>query len=519
MKRRTWIALLLLAALLLTACGESAEQSTEPSAEQTPQPVEETQQEEPAVSAPVETKEELSVLKVENLPEDFILGMDVSSLIAEEQSGVRYYDFDGQEKDLLQILAENGVTHIRVRVWNDPYDAQGRGYGGGNCDIENALQIGQRATQFGMKLIVDFHYSDFWADPAKQKAPKAWAEMTLAQKEQAVYDFTYNSLVEIRSAGGNVGMVQIGNETTSGIAGETGNANMARIFKSGSSAVRQFSRSALVALHFTDPQNKDAMVWFADYLNEYNVDYDVFAVSYYPYWHGSLSNLTNVLDYAATKYNKFGMVAETSYANDLRDTDGHPNTVSEWNNNTGENLLWEFTPQGQDEEVRAVMNAVNNVSNGKGLGVFYWEGAWISVGDTRRLGGSAYDERVAQNKLLWERYGSGWASSYSAEYDPDDAGIYYGGCAVENQAFFDPQGKVLPSLSVFKKVRGRALGDVNNDGLITVADATLVQQHAAEMIELTGDALAAADTNRDGFITVADATLIQRYAAEMIDGF
>ena len=132
MKRRTWIALLLLAALLLTACGESAEQSTEPSAEQTPQPVEETQQEEPAVSAPVETKEELSVLKVENLPENFILGMDVSSLIAEEQSGVRYYDLDGQEKDLLQILAESGVTHIRVRVWNDPDDAQGHGYGGGN---------------------------------------------------------------------------------------------------------------------------------------------------------------------------------------------------------------------------------------------------------------------------------------------------------------------------------------------------------------------------------------------------
>ena len=449
----------------------------------------------------------------------FIRGMDVSSVISLEQSGVTYKNENGETEDLFKILSDYGVNYIRVRVWNDPYDSNGNGYGGGNNDVEKACEIGRRAARYGMKLLVDFHYSDFWADPAKQKAPKAWAEMTLAQKEQAVYDFTYNSLVEIRSAGGNVGMVQIGNETTSGIAGETGNANMARIFKSGSSAVRQFSRSALVALHFTDPQNKDAMVWFADYLNEYNVDYDVFAVSYYPYWHGSLSNLTNVLDYAASKYNKFGMVAETSYANDLRDTDGHPNTVSEWNNNTGENLLWEFTPQGQAEEVRAVMNAVNNVSNGKGLGVFYWEGAWISVGDTRRLGGSAYDERVAQNKLLWERYGSGWASSYSAEYDPDDAGIYYGGCAVENQAFFDPQGKVLPSLSVFKKVRGRALGDVNNDGLITVADATLVQQHAAEMIELTGDALAAADTNRDGFITVADATLIQQYAAEMIDEF
>lgn len=473
----------------------------------------------PVAASAEEQDDGIVIERIDFKNPDFIRGMDVSSVISLEQSGVTYKNENGETEDLFKILSDHGVNYIRVRVWNDPYDSSGNGYGGGNNDVEKACEIGRRAARYGMKLLVDFHYSDFWADPAKQKAPKAWADMTLAQKEQAVYDFTYNSLVEIRSAGGNVGMVQIGNETTSGIAGETGNANMARIFKSGSSAVRQFSRSALVALHFTDPQNKDAMVWYADYLNEYNVDYDVFAVSYYPYWHGSLSNLTNVLDYAATKYNKFGMVAETSYANDLRDTDGHPNTVSEWNNNTGENLLWEFTPQGQAEEVRAVMNAVNNVSNGKGLGVFYWEGAWISVGDTRRLGGSAYDERVAQNKLLWERYGSGWASSYSAEYDPDDAGIYYGGCAVENQAFFDPQGKVLPSLSVFKKVRGRALGDVNNDGLITVADATLVQQHAAEMIELTGDALAAADTNRDGFITVADATLIQKFAAEMIDEF
>lgn len=473
----------------------------------------------PVAASAEEQDDGIVIERIDFKNPDFIRGMDVSSVFSLEQSGVTYKNENGETEDLFKILSDHGVNYIRVRVWNDPYDSSGNGYGGGNNDVEKACEIGRRAARYGMKLLVDFHYSDFWADPAKQKAPKAWADMTLAQKEQAVYDFTYNSLVEIRSAGGNVGMVQIGNETTSGIAGETGNANMARIFKSGSSAVRQFSRSALVALHFTDPQNKDAMVWYADYLNEYNVDYDVFAVSYYPYWHGSLSNLTNVLDYAATKYNKFGMVAETSYANDLRDTDGHPNTVSEWNNNTGENLLWEFTPQGQAEEVRAVMNAVNNVSNGKGLGVFYWEGAWISVGDTRRLGGSAYDERVAQNKLLWERYGSGWASSYSAEYDPDDAGIYYGGCAVENQAFFDPQGKVLPSLSVFKKVRGRALGDVNNDGLITVADATLVQQHAAEMIELTGDALAAADTNRDGFITVADATLIQKFAAEMIDEF
>jgi arabinogalactan endo-1,4-beta-galactosidase len=182
MKKRHWITALLLAALLLTALGG------------------------PAALAE-EAKEELNVLKVENLPEDFILGMDVSSLIAQEASGVRYFDFNGNERDLLEILAENGITHIRVRVWNDPYDAQGHGYGGGNCDIEKALRIGQRATAAGMKLIVDFHYSDFWADPGKQMVPKAWADLDPAAKAEAVYAYTLDSLRQLRDAGVDVGLV------------------------------------------------------------------------------------------------------------------------------------------------------------------------------------------------------------------------------------------------------------------------------------------------------------------------
>ena len=162
--------------------------------------------------------------KVEDLPEDFILGMDVSSLIAEEQSGVRYYDFDGEEKDLLQILAENGVTHIRVRVWNDPYDGQGHGYGGGNCDIENAVEIGSAPRNTGMKLIVDFHYSDFWADPGKQMVPKAWADMDIETKTEALYDYTRESLQKLMDGGVDVGMVQVGNETNGALCGETAGA-------------------------------------------------------------------------------------------------------------------------------------------------------------------------------------------------------------------------------------------------------------------------------------------------------
>lgn len=463
----------------------------------------------------------ITVEKIEFQNPEFIRGMDVSSVISLESSGVTYKNLNGEVEDLFKILSDNGVNYIRVRVWNDPYDKDGNGYGGGNNDVQKACEIGKRAARYGMKLLVDFHYSDFWADPAKQKAPKAWSALNVNNKADAVYNFTLNSLNEIKSAGAQIEMVQIGNETTSGIAGETGKTEMAKIFNSGASAVRDFDKNTLVALHFTNPEKTDTIKWFADYLNDYKVDYDVFAVSYYPYWHGSLDNLTAVLDYAANTYGKYAMVAETSYANTLDDTDGHPNTVSYWNNNTGDNLLWDFSTQGQADEVRAVMNAVNNVKNGRGLGVFYWEGAWITVGDVTNSG-SRYDEILTHNKTLWEQNGSGWASSYSVDFDPDDAGKWYGGSAVDNQAFFDPQGKALPSLTVFKRVLGELdfiLGDVNGDGFITVADATLVQQHAAEMIALEGNAAKAADTNKDGFITVADATLIQQYAAEMIDEF
>ena len=258
------------------------------------------------------------------------------------------------------------------------------------------------------------------------------------------------------------------------------------------------------------------MKWIADYLNQNKVDYDVFATSYYPYWHGSLQNLTQVLDYAANTYNKYAMVAETSYANTLRDTDGHANTVSEWNNSTGDNLLWDFSFQGQADEVRDVMYAVNKVRNGKGLGVFYWEGAWITVGDTRRIGGADYDAVVAKNKLLWEQYGSGWASSYSAEFDPDDAGKYYGGSAVDNQAFFDPSGRALPSLTVFEKVAGdeRISGDVNGDGVLDIFDAVDIQKYSVDKLNFTYKQKSTGDYNNDGKCDILDAIAVQKASAK-----
>ena len=378
------------------------------------------------------------------LPEDFILGMDASCVPALEKSGVKYYDHQGNEKDVYKILAENGINYIRVRIWNDPYDSSGNGYGGGNCDLDNAIAIGKRAAKYGLKLLVDFHYSDFWADPGKQMVPKAWKGMNIDQKSEALYQYTKESLEKLQKAGALIGMVQIGNETNGALCGESSSAvggwkKITQLLQSGSKAVREVCPKALVAVHFANPEKADSYESYSKNLDYYGVDYDVFASSYYPFWHGTLENLSDVLSNIATTYNKKVMVAETSYAFTAEDTDFSGNTIGD-----GGGIVknYPFTLQGQANLVRDVVNCVaNDMTNG--IGVFYWEGTWISVG------GSSW----AENSALWEKYGSGWASSFASQYDPEDAGQYYGGCAVDNQAFFDEKGHATESLKVFGLLR------------------------------------------------------------------
>ena len=381
----------------------------------------------------------LNIKKITNLNDDFILGMDISSLSSLELSGVKFYDFDGQEKSLFAVLKQAGINYIRIRVWNNPYDKDGNGYGGGNCDLDNMIKLGKEATSFGMKVLIDFHYSDFWADPGKQKTPKEWSDYSIEEKTLALYQFTKSSLERAKSEQIDVGMVQIGNETNGSICEETEWDNMSQLFNAGSRAVREIFPDAKVVLHFTNPEREGLFDYYASQLNTYNVDYDVFATSYYPYWHGTLSNLSNVLSSVANTYNKKVMVAETSYAYTGDDTDFSTNQIT---NNSDVQKDYPFSEQGQADHIYNLVNTILNQTT-NGIGVFYWEGAWISVG------GKSWNE----NHVLWERYGSGWASSFSAEYDPDDAGRYYGGSGVDNQALFDSKGHPLESLKVFKLIK------------------------------------------------------------------
>lgn len=376
---------------------------------------------------------------IEGLSDDFIKGMDVSTVIAQEASGVVYYNEAGEEEDLFKVLADAGVNYIRVRVWNDPYDENGNGYGGGNCDTEKAAEIGKRAAQYGMKLLVDFHYSDFWADPSKQFVPKAWEGMTIEEKCDAIYEFTKESLTTISKAGADIGMVQIGNEINRGMSGESAVPNVMALLKQASKAVREVAKDTKqdikIAVHYTDISDYNFIMGKAINLRDYEVDYDIFGVSYYNYWHGDLEQLKYILSEVKRFFKKDTVIMETAYMYTVEEGDASHNSVSSADLVEG----YAASVQSQATCIRDIAAAA---SESGALGLFYWEGAWIPVG-------SDYDS----NMKIWEKYGSGWASSYSTDYDPEDAGIYYGGCAWDNQAMFDWNGKPLASLNVFKYLK------------------------------------------------------------------
>ena len=425
----------------LSGCGTDAGPQT--AITETADGTEQAQSDGEVVSFPLPGASEESEIYVEPIPDiadDFIRGMDASAVLAEENSGVTYYNYAGEEQDVFMTLAQSGVNYIRLRVWNDPYDENGNGYGGGNNDVATAIELGRRATKYGMKVCIDFHYSDFWADPKRQHAPKAWEGMSAQEKCDALYNFTKDSLREILDAGVDVGMVQVGNEINNGMAGETLAPTVMNLLVSGSRAVREISeeygRDIQIVLHYTNIEEADKIDNIALNLLNFGVDYDIFGLSYYPFWDGTNENMQAVARNIQEKYGKKVVIAETSYCYTSEDGDGTANSLA-----GTDDLVdgYAATVQSQATMIRDICAAANEAGV---IGVFYWEGTWIPVGDA-----------AADNSPIWEKYGSGWASSYASDYDPDDAGLYYGGCSWDNQAMFDFDGYPLPSLNVFKYLK------------------------------------------------------------------
>ncbi len=360
-----------------------------------------------------------------------VRGVDVSSLKAQLESGAVYCDFEGKTLDgpgFFRFLREQGVNWVRVRLWNDPYDSQGKGYGGGNCDLDTALSLGKWATEAGLQVFLDFHYSDFWADPQKQQPPKAWAGMALEEKTAALEAFTRESLRALREEGVDVGMVQLGNEINGGICGETDPEAICTLLKAGARAVEQTDPEILRAVHFTDPQK--GLSWAGQMLEDHGVDYEVFAVSYYPYWHGTPEALAQTLTALSETYDRQVLVAETAWPHTLSEGDGHPNTIA-----ADPEGQWPCTPEGQRQALEQVFACVRQAGR-KGMGLFYWEPAWTPV-----------------PRETWDTFGSGWASSYSGSYS-SDAGAWHGGCSWENQALFDFEGRPLEGWKAFCQTNG-----------------------------------------------------------------
>lgn len=392
-----------------------------------------------------------------NLGEDFIKGVDISSLEAELASGVKYHDFEGNELDeagFFKFLADNGVNWVRIRVWNDPYDDSHNGYGGGNCDLDKAISMGKYATDAGLRVLIDFHYSDTWADPGRQLTPKDWENYTFEEKIAAIESYTQQSVESLLNAGVDVGMVQIGNETSNKICDisekDDGFEGMCKAFSAGAKGVREaastYGKKIKVAIHIESPQAEGKYAKYAKALDDYGVDYDVFASSYYPMWHGSLENLNAVLENIAKTYQKEVMVAETSWSFTTDDGDGWGNEVgpdSEYDN-------YEYSAQGQANELCDVVKTVSKTTNG--IGVFYWEPAWIPVNYVYDDAGNWQEAAKQANVEAWETYGSGWATKACAEYDPDNVGEngeWAGGSAVDNHAWFDFYGYPLASMKTF----------------------------------------------------------------------
>jgi arabinogalactan endo-1,4-beta-galactosidase len=407
--------------------------------------------------------QKVTIKKIKGMSESSIRGMDISSYFALKKAGVKYYDYEGNETPLLKVLHDNGINYIRIRIWNDPFNADGETYGGGGNDVSTGVEIAKEAAKYDMKVLLDFHYSDFWAEPAVQLVPKAWKKDVNNTEKMCsdVYDFTKESIQKFKDAGANIGMVQVGNEITNGLLGIYSNRDKGESFnviwgdkkkstevnkylKAGIKAVREYTPQALVALHLETPN-----VWkYKTIMNTWkrdNVDYDVLGSSYYPFWSiaakaNTPKTLKDVQTLAAS-YGKMFAVFETSWVNSLNDGDGTPNSIGD-STSTG---AYEVGPQGQVNELTDLYDTV--LSQDNGLGTFYWEGAWIPV----KAGWTNWE----YNKQIADQYGTGWASKGALGYFPDSKMYYkgkaaWGGTSWDNQALFDINGYPLQSLKFYK---------------------------------------------------------------------
>jgi beta-galactosidase len=250
---------------------------------------------------------------------DKMLGADISFLPELEDRGMKFYD-KGVEKDAVEILKDHGFNYVRLRIFNDPANDSGYSPGKGFCDLAQTKKMAKRVKEAGMKLLLNFHYSDYWADPGKQYKPAAWKDLSFHDLKQAVYDFTRDVVQQLKDQGTPPDMVQVGNEINHGILWPDGNVSnpdqLAQLLQAGTAAVLSVDPGIIMMLHIALGGQNDESVFFIDNMLARGVHFDVIGQSYYPKWHGTLDDLRDNLHDLVRRYHKDIIVVEYSQKKD-----------------------------------------------------------------------------------------------------------------------------------------------------------------------------------------------------------
>jgi len=292
---------------------------------------------------------------------EYAVGADLSFLKQAEDHGKIFKD-NGEAKPGLEIFKDHGYNWIRLRLFHTPTELPN--------NLEYTIALAKDAKKLGYHFLLDYHYSDTWADPGKQFIPKAWEGMSHAQLVKAVFEYTKQTTSAFHDAGVLPDMVQIGNEITNGMLWPDGRLpdnwdNFADLVKAGIAGVEAGKGDAVrpqVMIHIDQGGNKVKTKYFFDKLNAYHVNYDVIGQSYYPWWHGSLNDLRENMVFMAQEYKKDIIVVEAAYNWRPAEYTKRPGPFPE-------------TPEGQKQFLEEVNCVVQETPDGRGKGVFWWEPA------------------------------------------------------------------------------------------------------------------------------------------------
>ena len=364
-----------------------------------------------------------------------ILGVDVSTYLEELEHGAKFYR-NGEQIDPLDAFQANGVNWMRIRVWNDPRTGAGEPYLAGTCDMAHYIRLAKLAKSKGYHLLLDFHYSDFWADPGKQFPPKAWQGMGVEELTQAVYEFTRKCLLEAVAADVAPEMIQVGNEITNGILwplgkleardGERGNyVNFCKLIAAGCRACREVLPDARIVLHLERSNDQKVYQEFYTEMEKAGIDYDIIGASYYPYWHGTPQELFANLD-ACRRFRKERMIMELGYGftTQAYALDGQNQRLvidADRAYVPGVTEQYPLTPEGQAAFVKDFLTQAKEMEID---GIFYWEPLWLP--------GEGICWASVQGQNYIQEAGKSTANEWA------------------NQCLFDYGGHMLPAFDAFQ---------------------------------------------------------------------